>query len=73
MSKGLTINGLGRIGRAPVRVELTRTVDGDLVKVMGWYDNESGYSNQMLRDARWLAGLRHRQLAVELRAVVGEF
>jgi hypothetical protein len=40
---------------------------------MGWYDNESGYSNQMLRDARWLAGLRHRQLAVELRAVVGEF
>jgi glyceraldehyde 3-phosphate dehydrogenase len=26
-------------------------VDGDLVKVMSWYDNEWGYANQMVREA----------------------
>ena len=30
---------------------LTRVVDGDLVKVMSWYDNEWGCANQMLREA----------------------
>jgi len=26
-------------------------VDGDLVKIMTWYDNEWGYTNQMVREA----------------------
>jgi len=30
---------------------LTQVVDGDLVKVMSWYDNEWGYTNQMIREA----------------------
>ncbi|MFW5749003.1 MAG: type I glyceraldehyde-3-phosphate dehydrogenase [Chloroflexota bacterium] len=30
---------------------MTTVVDGDMVKVMGWYDNEWGYSNQMVREA----------------------
>jgi len=34
-----------------VDLELTRVVDSDLVKVVSWYDNESGYANQMLREA----------------------
>jgi glyceraldehyde 3-phosphate dehydrogenase len=34
-----------------VDLELTKVVDGDLVKVMSWYDNEFGYANQMLREA----------------------
>ncbi len=34
-----------------VDLNLTRVVDGDLVKVMSWYDNEWGYANQMLREA----------------------
>ncbi|MDQ3949142.1 MAG: hypothetical protein M3282_02250, partial [Gemmatimonadota bacterium] len=34
-----------------VDLELTRVIDGDLVKVMSWYDNEWGYANQMLREA----------------------
>ena len=29
--------------------DMTRVVDGDLVKVMAWYDNEWGFSNQMIR------------------------
>lgn len=34
-----------------VDLELTKVIDGDLVKVMSWYDNEWGYANQMLRTA----------------------
>jgi hypothetical protein len=26
-------------------------VDGTLVKVMAWYDNEWGFTNQMIREA----------------------
>jgi glyceraldehyde 3-phosphate dehydrogenase len=39
-----------------VDLELTRVVDGDLVKVLSWYDNEWGYANQMVREARSMAG-----------------
>jgi glyceraldehyde 3-phosphate dehydrogenase len=39
-------------GRASI-VDLgqTRVVDGDLVKVLSWYDNEWGYASQMVRQA----------------------
>jgi glyceraldehyde 3-phosphate dehydrogenase len=30
---------------------MTQVVDGDMVKVMSWYDNEWGYTNQMEREA----------------------
>jgi len=35
-------------------IDLTQTmvVAGDLVKVMSWYDNEWGYTNQMVRQAK---------------------
>jgi glyceraldehyde 3-phosphate dehydrogenase len=32
-----------------VDLEMTRVVDGDLVKIMAWYDNEWGFTNQMIR------------------------
>lgn len=32
-----------------VDIEMTRVVDGDLVKIMAWYDNEWGFTNQMMR------------------------
>jgi len=35
-----------------VDLDLTRVVDGDLVKIFGWYDNEWGYAAQMVREAR---------------------
>jgi glyceraldehyde 3-phosphate dehydrogenase len=38
-----------------VDLEMTQVVDGDLVKVMSWYDNEWGYTNQMVREAINLA------------------
>ena len=34
-----------------VDLGMTLVVDGDLVKVMSWYDNEWGYSNQLVREA----------------------
>lgn len=34
-----------------VDLTVTRVVDGDLVKVMSWYDNEWGYTSQMVRQA----------------------
>jgi glyceraldehyde 3-phosphate dehydrogenase len=34
--------------------EMTRVVDGDLCKVMAWYDNEWGFTNQMIRQIKEL-------------------
>ena len=48
---------------AIIDLELTQVIDGDLVKIMSWYDNEWGYSNQLVREAarigRELKELRH--------------
>ena len=30
---------------------MTRVVDGDLVKILSWYDNEWGFTNQMVMEA----------------------
>lgn len=35
-------------------LSLTKVVDGDLVKVLSWYDNEWGFSNQMIRQIKQL-------------------
>ncbi len=32
-----------------VDLNMTRVVDGDLLKVTTWYDNEWGFTNQMIR------------------------
>jgi glyceraldehyde 3-phosphate dehydrogenase len=34
-----------------IDLSMTRVVDGDLVKVLSWYDNEWGFTNQMIREA----------------------
>ena len=39
-----------------VDLGMTQVVDGDLLKVISWYDNEWGYSNQMVREAIRIAG-----------------
>lgn len=39
---------------AIVDASMTRVVDGDLVKVMIWYDNEWGFTNQMIRQIKEL-------------------
>jgi glyceraldehyde 3-phosphate dehydrogenase len=41
-----------------VQLDMTRVVDGNLVKIMSWYDNEWGYTHQMIRTALVSLGLR---------------
>lgn len=35
---------------AVIDLEMTKVVDGDLVKILAWYDNEWGFANQMIRE-----------------------
>ena len=42
---------------AVIDLELTTVVDGTLVKVMAWYDNEWGFTHQMIREARSTLGV----------------
>jgi glyceraldehyde 3-phosphate dehydrogenase len=44
-----------------VDLGMTQVVDGDLVKVLSWYDNEWGYSCQMVREAQRLAATIDRR------------
>ncbi len=39
-----------------VDLNMTRVVDGDLLKVMTWYDNEWGFTNQMIREILEMEG-----------------
>jgi glyceraldehyde 3-phosphate dehydrogenase len=39
-----------------VELSMTQVVDGDLLKIMTWYDNEWGYTNQMIREAVRITG-----------------
>jgi glyceraldehyde 3-phosphate dehydrogenase len=42
---------------AVIDLDLTRVVDATLVKVMAWYDNEWGFTHQMIREARRTLGV----------------
>src|SRR3990167_141405 len=42
---------VGSTYSAIVDLPLTRVIDGDLVKVVAWYDNEWGYSNRLVEQA----------------------
>lgn len=38
-----------------IDLQMTKVVDGNLVKIFAWYDNEWGYTNQMIRQAKDIA------------------
>jgi glyceraldehyde 3-phosphate dehydrogenase len=46
---------VGNPAAAIIDLTMTQVVDGDLVKIMSWYDNEWGYAAQLLREAKRLA------------------
>jgi len=48
---------LGDPRASVVDLEMTRVVDQTLVKVMSWYDNEWGFTRQMIREALTVLGL----------------
>jgi glyceraldehyde 3-phosphate dehydrogenase len=39
---------IGNSNSATVDLALTQVIDGDLVKIVAWYDNEWGYSNRLI-------------------------
>ncbi len=41
---------------AIVDLSMTKVVDGDLVKVLAWYDNEWGYSNRLVEMVKVVSG-----------------
>jgi glyceraldehyde 3-phosphate dehydrogenase len=49
-----------------VDLELTKVIDGDLVKVMSWYDNEWGYASQMLREALSVSGVGKHEPSLQM-------
>ncbi len=48
---------VGRTEAAIVDLSLTKVVDGDLVKVLSWYDNEAGYVATLVRHVEAVAAL----------------
>lgn len=41
---------VGRSESSIVDLDMTRVVDGDMVKVLAWYDNEWGYANRLVEE-----------------------
>jgi glyceraldehyde 3-phosphate dehydrogenase len=39
-----------------VDLDMTQVVDGTLVEVMAWYDNEWGFTRQMVREVQRILG-----------------
>lgn len=46
---------IGNSASAIVDLELTKVIDGDLVKVVAWYDNEWAYSCRLVEEAIWIS------------------
>jgi glyceraldehyde 3-phosphate dehydrogenase len=42
---------------AIVPLDLTKVIDGDLVKVLSWYDNEAGYVSTLVKHVEKIAGI----------------
>ena len=47
---------IGRSESSIVDLSLTQVVDGDMVKVFAWYDNEFGYSNRLIEQVITVGG-----------------
>jgi glyceraldehyde 3-phosphate dehydrogenase len=46
---------IGNSASAVIDLSLTQVIDGDLVKVVAWYDNEWGYSCRLIEEAIWIS------------------
>jgi glyceraldehyde 3-phosphate dehydrogenase len=52
---------IGEPYAAIVDLKFTKVIDGDLVKVFSWYDNEWGYVAVLIKQIQHLAALRRRK------------
>ncbi len=46
---------IGNSASAIVDLSLIEVIDGDMVKVVAWYDNEWGYSCRLIEEAIWIS------------------
>ena len=46
---------IGNPASAIVDLSLTQVIDGDLVKVVAWYDNEWAYSCRLIEEVIWIS------------------
>ena len=49
--------GWGWMAAAIAALDFTKVIDGDLVKVLSWYDNEYGYVATLVRHVQGVAAL----------------
>ena len=43
--------------QGPFPVEVLKVIDGDMVKVLSWYDNEAGYVSTLIKHVQKVAAL----------------
>ena len=51
---------IGNSHSAIVDLKLTAVIDGDMLKVVAWYDNEWGYSNRLVEEVADVGRLLHK-------------
>ena len=51
---------IGNSHSAIVDLNLTAVIDGNMLKVVAWYDNEWGYSNRLVEEVAEVGNLLHR-------------
>ncbi len=49
---------VGSCYSATVADDLIQVIDGDLIKIMAWYDNEWGYSNRLIEMANYITNYK---------------
>jgi glyceraldehyde 3-phosphate dehydrogenase len=54
---------IGSSYSAIVDPEFTQVIDGDLVKILAWYDNEWGYTNRLIEQAVRVGQTLHTDVA----------
>ena len=48
---------IGRSESSIVDLSMTRVIDGDLVKIVSWYDNEWGYCNRLIEQIKHISSI----------------
>lgn len=49
---------VGSCYSATIADDLIQVIDGDMIKVMAWYDNEWGYSNRLIEMAKYITNFK---------------
>ena len=52
---------IGNSHSAIVDLNLTAVIDGNMLKVVAWYDNEWGYSNRLVEEVSDIGNLLHKK------------